>query len=197
MTPDRQQTLTRSDVIAGLRELLAELHATSTTARIRIVGGAAIALTLHADRPATVDIDAPIEPAEPVLEAARRVANRNGWRQDWINDAATVFLPSGYGDRAVSWNTVYSDGQVLVQVAAPEALLAMKLHAAQTRGNRDAYDLALLLPHCQIETAAEAERIYEAYYPGDAFTSRTTELVRRILATSPSAPTAPPLPDLS
>ena len=197
MTPDRQQTLTRTDLITGLRELLAVLRATGTSARIRIVGGAAIALSIHADRPATVDIDGPLEPAEPVLYAAHRIAARNGWRQDWISDAAAVFLPSGYGARTAKWVTVHDDGQVVVQIAAPETLLAMKLHAAQRRGNRDARDLAVLLPHCDITTAAEAETLYEAYYPGDAFTPRTTQLVNQILSATPPAPAIPPLPDLA
>ncbi|MFD1722411.1 nucleotidyl transferase AbiEii/AbiGii toxin family protein [Amnibacterium endophyticum] len=197
MTPDRPQTLTRADLITGLRELLAELRTAGTGARIRIVGGAAIALTLQAERPATVDIDGPLEPAAPVLDAARRVAGRHGWRTDWINDAAAAFIPTGYGDRTAEWTTVYDDHQVLVQIASPETLLAMKLHAAQRRGNRDARDLAVLLPHCGIATTDDAEQLYEDYYPGDALTPRTLQLVDQILAAAPTTPSTPPPPDLS
>lgn len=194
MTSSRRQTLTRADLIAGLRDLVTELQASATPARIRIVGGAAIALSINAGRAATVDIDGPLEPAEPILAAARRLADRHGWRHDWVNDAATIFLPSGYGDRAAEWVTVHDDGRVVIQIAAPETLLAMKLHAAQRRGNRDAGDLAILLPHCGITTAESAEELYEAYYPGDGLTQRTTELVHRLLAGHGGPPPPPPPP---
>lgn len=196
MTDPPRQTLTRADLIDGLRELIAELRTAGTPARIRIVGGAAIALTVNADRAATVDIDGPLDPVEPILAAAHRIAVRNGWRQDWINDAARVFLPTGYGDRSAEWITIHDDGQIHVQVAAPDTLLAMKLHAAQRRGNRDAPDLTVLLPHCSITTSEQAEQLYEAYYPGDSLTPRTIQLLERILTRSTEPPTAPPLPAL-
>jgi hypothetical protein len=191
VTERHRQTLTRSDLITGLRELVAELHTSSTAARIRVVGGAAIALTVNADRAATVDIDGPLDPAEPILAAARRLADRHGWRQDWINDAARVFLPAGYGGRSAEWITIYDDGQIHVQIAAPETLLAMKLHAAQRRGNRDAPDLAVLLPHCNITTLEQSERLYEAYYPGDSLTPRTIQLLQHLLS-EPTQPSLPP-----
>lgn len=196
MTEAPQQTLSRSDLIAGLHELLLELRSAGTRARIRIVGGAAIALTIHAARPATVDIDGPLEPAEPVLAAARRIADRHGWRDDWINDAAAQFVPTGFGDRAAGWVTIHDDEHVQIQVADPETLLAMKLHAAQRRGNRDVRDLILLLPHCHISTVEQAAELYEAYYPGDELTDRTRDLIERLLATRPHQPTPPPPPDL-
>lgn len=196
MTDPRPQTLTRADLIDGLRELIAELRTTGIPARIRIVGGAAIALTLNAERAATVDIDGPLDPAELILDAARRLADRHGWRQDWINDAAKVFLPTGYGDRSAEWITIHDDGQIHIQIAAPETLLAMKLHAAQSRGNREAADLAVLLPHCSITTSEQAEQLYEAYYPGDSLTPRTMQLLEHIFSRSTKPPAAPPLPAL-
>lgn len=197
MNDERRQTLTRVDVIDGLRELVAELRAAGAPARIQIVGGAAITLTLNADRVATVDIDGPLDPAEPILAAARRLADQHGWRQDWINDAAKIFVPTGFGQRAPEWITIHDDGGVHVQIATPETLLAMKLHAAQRRGNREVADLAVLLPTCRITSEQEAEQLYESYYPGDAFTERTAQLVQRILDRGAAAPTPPPIPTLS
>lgn len=78
MSDERRQTLTRADVIDGLRELVAELRAAGAPARIQIVGGAAIVLILNADRVATVDIDGPLDPAEPILAVARRLADQHG-----------------------------------------------------------------------------------------------------------------------
>ena len=160
MTGDRRQILTRDDIVAGLRELIAELASRGQTARIRLVGGAAIALTVDADRPSTVDIDAPLDPTGPVLEAAAAIAARHGWRTDWINDAATMFLPSGLGIRTPEWRTVHQGPHVTVQVASPQTLRAMKLHATPRRGNRDAGDLAALLPVCGITSLAAAVQLY-------------------------------------
>lgn len=193
---DPQRLLERDDIIDGLRALIDELHARHTPARIRIVGGAAIALTVHADRAATVDIDAPLEPAEPVLAAAAAIAARRGWRTDWLNDAAAVFVPSGYGDRIAAWRTLHDDGQIRVEVADPDTLLAMKLHAVNRRGNRDAPDLAVLLPACRITSVHAAAELYEAYYPGDSLTARTEVLVAALLDTGSAAPAAPAVPPL-
>jgi hypothetical protein len=78
-----------------------------------------------------------------------------------------------------------------VQIATPETLLAMKLHAAQRRGNREAADLTVLLPTCRITTEVEAEQLYESYSPGDTFTARTAELVQRISGPRPRCAGAP------
>ena len=201
MNPGPQQTLTRTDIITGLRELIAELHTTEEPAEIRIIGGAAIALTINSDRAPTVDIDGPLSPAEPIRAAAAYIADRHGWRTDWINDAAAVFLPAGYGPRAAEWTTINDDGRVCIEVASPETLLAMKLHAmklhaTQRRGNRDAPDLAVLLPHCHITTTRDAEQLYEAHYPGDTLTTRTTQLIDRLLDAGAPTFTPPPLPHL-
>jgi hypothetical protein len=193
-----QQLLDRDDIIEGLRALTAELRHQQTPARIRIVGGAAIALTIHAGRAATVDIDAPLEPAETVLAAAATIAVRRGWRTDWLNDAAAIFVPTGYGARTATWRTVHDDGHTRIEVADPETLLAMKLHAADHRGNRDAPDLAALLPACRIHTLHDAIELYEAYYPGDTLTTRTETLITVLLeraTPAPDTPTIPPLGD--
>lgn len=197
MSDERRQTLTRADVIDGLRELVAQLRDAGAPARMQIVGGAAIALTLNADRVATVDIDGPLDPAEPILAVARRLADQHGWRQDWINDAAKIFVPTGFGQRAAEWITIHDDGVVHVQIATPETLLAMKLHAAQRRGNREAADLTVLLPTCGVTSEVDAEQLYESYYPGDTFTARTAELVQRILDRGLAAPAPPTVPRLS
>ena len=49
--------LDRDDLISGLRELVAEIHAAGSPVGLRIVGGGAIVLR-HFDRRLTVDIDA-------------------------------------------------------------------------------------------------------------------------------------------
>lgn len=72
-------TLSRGDIISGLRDLILHLRAAGSAATIQIVGGAAIALTIDGDRPATADVDGPISPPEIVAAAAARVARQRGW----------------------------------------------------------------------------------------------------------------------
>ena len=53
------------------------------------------------------------------------------------------------------WDTLYDDGQVVIQVASAEAMLAMKLRA--NRPGRDDTDIAKLMAICDIDTLAAAE----------------------------------------
>ncbi|MWV58950.1 hypothetical protein [Rathayibacter sp. VKM Ac-2754] len=193
----RQVLLDRDAIVDGLRELVRELRRRDAPARISIVGGAAIALTITAERRATVDVDGPMVPAEHIRAAARDVARRRGWRDDWINDAAAIFLPSGLGTRSAVWTILHDEGDVVVEVASPETLLAMKLHAAQHRGNREAEDLSALLAVCDVTSVSEAEELYAAHYPGDDLSERTSDLVDQLLRRPRAAITRPGAPDLS
>jgi hypothetical protein len=190
----RRLELDREDIISGLRELIVELQSRGSSARISIVGGAAIVLTLHADRRSTVDIDGPLEPADRVLDAASVITARRGWRADWINDSAKIFLPSGFGSRVAEWTTIYDHRGIHIEAATPDTLLAMKLNAAQRRGNREAEDLAVLLPLCGIDSPDAAEEHFHDYYPGDDFTERTYRIVERLLEIGAAPPVPPRLP---
>lgn len=185
--------LSRDDIIGALTELVRELRADGRRSRIQIVGGAAIALTLNADRRATRDVDAPVVPADVVLAASARIGRARGWPDDWFNNAAEQFVPAGYG-RAVEWRTVHDDGVVQIDVASPAMLLAMKLHAAQRRHLREADDLSVLLRRVEVRSVAEAEAIYSAFYPGDEFGPRLFALVRALLDAPGDAPPLPPPP---
>lgn len=188
-------TLTREDIIAGLAELVGHLHHAGVPARVHLVGGAAIALTINADRVATRDVDAPLTPAADVLAAAKKVAVARGWPDDWLNDKAAQFVPDGYG-RQPEWTTVHKDHLVTIEAASAETLLAMKLHATQRRRLREADDLLALLPTCGISTLDEAEALYTGFYPGDEFTQSTASIVTGLLDTHPAAPPVPPAPRL-
>lgn len=187
--------LTRDDLATGLRELVRRLQNADSPVRIQLIGGAALALCYVADRHATVDIDAILDPAETVLAAARDVAVRERWPDNWLNDAARIFLPSGFGLHSAEWRTVFDHGRVIVDVATPETLLAMKLHAVNRRGRREQHDLAVLLPLCDVGTVDQAESHYGDYYPGDTFTTRAVAVIEAALS-EPRVVRSPPFPDL-
>lgn len=191
-----QRTLSRDEIIDGLRELIRALHRDGRPARMQIVGGAAIALTVDADRRATQDVDGPLTPSAVIVAAAEEIARARAWPIDWVNDSASQFVPGGFG-REAEWVTIYQNDDVLIQVALPDMLLAMKLHAAQKRDLREAGDLAVLLSATGIDAAEDAERLYSDFYPGEGFTIRLFTLVETILAAPRGVKPALQTPDLS
>lgn len=95
--------------------------------------------------------------------------------------------------RSAEWVTLYDQDGILIQVASPAMLLAMKLRAFEKRGLRDAGDVAVLLAVLRLETADEAEDLLNEFFPAEDLTPRTFERVRRILDAGPVA--VPPRPD--
>lgn len=176
-------TLDRSDIVDGLRELIAELRSAGEVAGIRLVGGAALSLR-YFDRGTTQDLDSlHIDPGtdEAVSTAAATVARRHGWDLMWINFAVenADAIPT-FGRRAVEWETIFDADGIVVQVASKEAMLAMKLRA--NRPGRDTNDIRQLLALCGVTTLTDAEEFYDDFYPGDGLTDRAIGMVERILA---------------
>jgi hypothetical protein len=184
--------LTRDNLIDGLRELVAELTAAGQPSGIRIVGGAALSLR-YFERRTTVDIDARIQPAEPTIEIAERIAARHDWPADWLNTKAAGFIPIA---RDAEWEAIYDDGTVSVWVASASALLAMKLRAS--RAGRDTDDIADLMAICGVHTIEAADEHFESFYPGEVLEPKAYRVLDAILARGvPPMPQAPPRADLT
>lgn len=132
-----------------------------------------------------------------VIEAAARVATRHGWAPNWFTFAvAAADAEPRLGSRTISWETIYDDRGVTVQVADAESMLAMKLRA--NRPGRDTDDIRQLLAICGIETVDDADDFYGEFYPGDSLSPRAWQMVTAILAEGPlSAPESPGPVDLS
>lgn len=189
-------TLTRADIIDGIREIIVRLSEAGSAATIQIVGGAAIVLTVDGERPATVDVDGPISPLEEVQAAAQQIAGERGWPLDWVNDKAKIFLPDGMG-RSAEWVTLYDQDEILIQAASPAMLLAMKLRAAERRGLRDMGDVAVLLPVVGIQSPGKAEELLNEFFPAEDLSPKTHERVRQLLESGLVAPARPAPPDFS
>lgn len=187
-------TLDRDDIIAGLRELIAELRADGEVAGIRLVGGAALSLR-YFDRGSTQDLDSlHVRPGSDaaVAAAAARVAQRHDWDPAWLNFEVTKADALPTLGRTVEWDTIYDGDGIVIQVASKEALLAMKLRA--NRPGRDTRDIRLLLSLCEIGTLGEVEDFYEDFYPGDSFDPRAVSIVTAIFAESAIEKPMPPGP---
>ncbi|WP_348531829.1 nucleotidyl transferase AbiEii/AbiGii toxin family protein [Microcella indica] len=159
---------------------------------IEIIGGAALRLA-YIERATTVDIDARLSPEQQLAPIIRDIAAERAWPDNWLNSDAEQFIPR-WG-RDVHWRTLWTLDGVTISVASPEALLAMKLHAVQHRGNRDIGDVAKLLTIVGVDSVDEAEELYGEFYPGDEFTPRTYERVERVFMVGlPAAESPPPAP---
>ncbi|GAA1938049.1 hypothetical protein GCM10009775_32680 [Microbacterium aoyamense] len=193
-------TLSRDDVIAGLRTIVERLRTAGEAATIQLVGGVAISLTIDADRPPTKDVDALVSPPVRVRAIANDVGVERGWPDGWLDEDAAIFLPNQFG-RGEEWVTVYDQEGIVVQVGSPRMLLAMKflamkLLAVEKRPLRDADDVAILLSVVGIQTASDADDLLEEFYPGDNLSPNIYALVEHLLADAIPAPAAPTL-DLS
>ena len=166
--------LGREDIRALLDELSAELSARNARAELFLVGGAALAVAYDATR-ATRDLDAVFVPTDVVRQAARAVAEREGLTEDWLNNAVKGFLPGPDPDA----QRFYSSDSLIVDVASPRYLLAMKLFAA--RAEIDADDITLLYRQLGFTTVEEGLDLVEQAYPGRPIPPKVRFLLTEIL----------------
>ncbi len=147
---------------ARIRELFNELSARlaerGESAQLFVVGGAAMALAYDAKR-STRDIDAAFIPTDAVRELAALIGAEHGLDPDWVNDAAKGFMPGADAGA----RTVFESDNLLVQVASPEYLLAMKVHSG--RDERDFDDAALLYRIAGYTSADQVIDLLERTYP--------------------------------
>lgn len=147
----------RRDLEALFGELGRELSSDGTVAEVVLVGGSW--LLWHQQRAATRDVDSAQRVNPAVAAAVRRVADRHGLAEDWLNDRAAMFWPAD-ADLA-DCRVVYEAGGLTVKVPAPEVVFVMKLYRASPQ---DHEDMILLWPSCGFESpGAAAEAFWRAY----------------------------------
>jgi predicted nucleotidyltransferase len=161
--------LGREQILAVLRDLAEELDRRGVRAEVFMVGGAALTLAYDTRR-ATRDVDAIFEPKQTVYEAARRVADKHGLPEDWLNDAVKGFL---HGDDPDAVPVLDMPG-LRVDVASARYLLAMKLLAAR---DEDVDDILFLYRLCGFQTVDEGLDLVEAAYPGTKIPVRVQYLL--------------------
>src|SRR5208283_1038540 len=166
--------LGREDIRALLDDLSAELAARGARAELFLVGGAALAVAYDATR-ATRDLDAMFIPTDIVRQAAAAVAEHRGLTEDWLNDAVKGFLPGPDPDA----QRFYSSDSLIVDVASPRYLLAMKLFAA--RAEIDADDIILLYRKLRFTTVDEGLDLVEQAYPGRPIPAKVKFLLTEIV----------------
>jgi hypothetical protein len=172
--------LNREQLLQAFQYLDEELGRVGTRADVYVVGGAAMAVAYDARR-ATVDVDAVFEPSLEVRHAARRVAERLGLDDDWLNDGAKAFVPGPDPDRV----QVFEAEHLQVAAASPRFMLAMKLLAA--RVERDQDDIRTLYQLCGFTSASEGIDLVESAYPEYMIPPRTRFMLQEMYPERPIA----------
>lgn len=148
MTENRKD-LSREDIERLIEKLDAELARRGHRVVIYVVGGANIAMAIEGSR-TTTDIDVVVKRGfDVVFDAARAVARDEiGLGPDWINAAFTGEAPDG----GIAWSwfdnrdcdtpaTAFKGTALLVELASPEMMLALKTLAQRPQDMDDIYTL--------------------------------------------------------
>lgn len=168
-------TFTTEQLIQAIDLLVEDLRTQNEPVRIRIVGGAAVALQYDDRRTATRDIDAlDAHPEDVVMRSVERLADLHGWPPDWLNTKVRMFQPDPDHPEP-AWSVIRDVDSVVVEVGRPELLLAMKLHAA--RGRRDFEDIEVLVAACGVNTAEEAAALFAEYYSAEPLKEKARALL--------------------
>jgi len=168
--------LDRNDIERLFRLLNEELSKNDITGELFLVGGAVMCLTFNA-RASTKDLDAYFIPATAIRAAADRIAEREAYPADWLNDAVKGYL-SPKGD----YQPYLDLSNLKVFVASPEYLLAMKCLAMRLGGEfHDEADIGYLLRYLNISTYTAALEIVGRYYPIEQIPQKTLYALEEIL----------------
>lgn len=174
------QRLSKEQLLEALGALTQTLVERDITARLYIVGGAAMALE-YGTRDATRDIDAQYYPKDVVAEVALEVAREYGLPDDWLNDKAAMFISPVIDDENPT--VFFSAGTVTVHIASARVLLALKIRAS--RPNRDTSDIEFLCKFLELSSVDQAVEVFESYYPEDPLPERAMPILRSILDSGP------------
>jgi hypothetical protein len=170
------EQLSRKRILELFALLNEDLAGSDTVGELHVVGGAVMCLALNA-RDTTHDVDALFEPAKAVREAARRVADRAGVPEDWLDDAVKGLL----GPRN-AFEKFLELSHLRVFVAEPHYLLAMKCASMRLGAEfHDLDDVRYLLRHLNIRCAADALAVVEQYVPAERIPPKTRYALQGIL----------------
>lgn len=154
-------------------ELNEELHDQEIVGEIGLCGGAVMALVFNS-RKATKDVDCIFSPTIAIREASRKVAERHGLPQDWLNDAAKGF----FGNEPPQ-NDVMELSNLRVWSPPPEYMLAMKCISARF-DTSDKDDVIFLIKFLQLTEPEQVYAIITEFYPNHSVLPKTQFFVEEL-----------------
>ena len=171
-----QSALSKDDILRLLHALNDELQAAGVKGHVQMAGGAVMCLAFDA-RASTRDVDALFKPSVAVLNAALRVASREGVPDAWLNDAV-----KGYVSDRGSFEPFLALSNLKVFCASAEYMLAMKCLAMRIgEGYHDEEDVRYLLRNLDIRRYEDAEEILGRYYALEEFPESAFNALRELL----------------
>ena len=178
------EPLSAAELRDALAELARRLERRGFQARLYVVGGAAMAFAYDADH-LTRDIDAVISHGHgPLMAEVRAMARERRWPTTWLNEQATFYMPP-VADRHSE--VVFDHPALVVAVASPGHMLAMKARSARAR---DVADMANLLGLLGFPTADEVDELVASVFPGEHLDEHQRQWVENVISrTYPASPT--------
>jgi predicted nucleotidyltransferase len=165
----------REELREALGELAERLDRQHVSARIYIIGGAAMALAYDAER-ATRDIDAVIlDHHTAVTNAVREIGKEHGWPTSWLNEQASSYVPQVADAHQ---RVVFEHPALRVIAASPTRLLAMKARAARSADQADITKLAAITGLATVDAIAA---VVDDLFPGEPLSVRSRKVLEDLL----------------
>lgn len=165
--------MTADEIKQYLTELNDELRQMDIKGEVSLFGGAVMVLAFKA-RIATRDVDAIFHPTAEIRLAAKRIAERHGLSETWLNDGVKGYVVEH------SRNVLFHLPNLTVFIPEPDYLLAMKALAARA-DTEDEEDVLTLLRSLDLKTADEVFSIIEKYYPKKQIPPKTQYFIEGLL----------------
>jgi len=182
-----KRELDRETIVESFDRLSALLGESGVMGEVCLLGGAVMVLAFNA-RASTRDVDAVFAPAETIRRLARVVQSELALPEDWLNDAAKVFVSSRH---EVIEGDLPQFPHLRVLAPTPSYMLAMKCMAsripvgAEDRG--DIADIAFLIRHLGLTSPNEAAGVVAAYYPEERIPARARFVIEDVFRHGGSA----------
>ena len=172
------EPLSASGIRGAFDDLAQRLESRAMSARIYVVGGAAMALAYDEKR-LTRDVDASIVAGyDEVMQAALEIARERGWPTTWINEQATMYMPPEHDRHGT---IAYEQPSLTVVAASVEHMIAMKARSAR---RTDESDLRRLLTHHGARAVDEVTEIVARVFPDEELGPRQLRWVEQIVSST-------------
>lgn len=162
----------KNEIETYLHQLNDELEKLAVIGEVCLYGGAVMCIVYDA-RPSTKDVDAVFKPTAQFREAIHCVAESNGLRDDWLNDAVKGFVVPH--PQRILFNLPH----LKVFIPEPDYLLAMKTLSARVDAT-DRDDVIFLIKHLDLKSASDVFAILEKYYAHQAIKPATQFFIEEL-----------------